>query len=230
MDVVTHTTALWRSRLNHSLWNFHYVFPYTGFRGGEGGCDDSSGTIIRCHPFHNPYLILCLLFSVTIEPSSWLLPGLRLLAGGISLSMATRQRRCRVEKVKGGKVDIHTGYLSCTESEKMSHTDAEIHFPVLHFRETSFLETLPDHLQSSFALIISRGLTSVQETEDALIHTQKQQLQMKRLGFCFFSPGLLPPTTEEKLQVFRDVFSLFALVWLCPCCLRHFSCVHLNSS
>lgn len=115
------------------------MFPYTGFREGEGGCDDSSGTIILCHPFHNPYLILCLPFSVTIEPSSRLLPGLRLLAGGISLSMATSQRRCRVEKVKGGKVDIHTGYLSCTESQKMSHTDGEIHFSVLHFRETSFV-------------------------------------------------------------------------------------------
>lgn len=189
------------------------MFPYTGFREAPLGCDDSSGTIVLCHPFHNPYLILCLLFSVTIEPSSRLLPGLRLLAGGISLSMAPSQRRCRVEKVKGGK-SRHSHRVSKLHGvTKMSHTDAEIHFSVLHFRETSFfLETLPDHLQSSSTLIISRRLTSVPKTEDgdALIHTRKQQLQIKRLGLLVF-PGTTTNNCGEIAGFHR------CLLPLCSC-------------
>lgn len=190
------------------------MFHYTGFREGEGGGgDDSSGTIILCHPFHNPYLILCLLFSVTIEPSSWLLPGLRLLAGGISLSMVTSQRRCRVEKVKGGKKSTFTQGIQAARSRKKCHTDAETHFSVLHLRETSFfLETLPDHLQNSFALIISRRLTSVPKTATLWYTHKHSNFKLSDLGCFFFSPGLLP-TTVEKLQVFTDVFPLFVLVW-----------------
>lgn len=234
MDVVTHVTALWRSEsqfVEFSLWV--YVFPYAGFREAPLGCDDSSGTIVLCHPFHNPYLILCLLFSVTIEPSSRLLPGLRLLAGGISLSMAPSQRQCRVEKVKGGKSRHSHRVSKLHRVTKMSHTDAEIHFSVLHFRETSFFRDtarpFAEQLRFDYLQEADKCAEDGRRKTATLWYThENSNFKLSDLGF-WFSPGLLP-TTVEKLQVFTDVFSLFVLVWLCPHCTKHFSFVHLNSS
>lgn len=54
------------------------------------------------------------------------------------------------------------------------------------------------------------------EDGDALIHTRKQQLQIKRLGLLVSFPGTTTNNCGEIAVFFTDVFSLFVLVCLCP--------------
>lgn len=139
--------------------------------------------------------------------------------------MAMSQRRCRVEKVKGGGSRQPQSVSKLHAVAKMSQTHRKLHFSLIYQRNIVFLEMLPDHLQSSFTLILPRRMTSVLHAEDGGLRRFDTHTKMAtNETTCFFFPG--QATTVEKLQVFRDLFCLFVLVhWLCPRCIRHFSCV-----
>lgn len=152
--------------------------------------------------------------------------------------MAKSQRRCRVEKVKGGKSrqsesvsKLHAVAKNVTNTQKATFQSYkwEKHS---FFRDAArpFAEQLhfdsPQEADKHAALRRRKTAT--------LWYTQKNG--NFKLNDLLFFPGLLA-TTVEKLQVFRDLFCLYVLAhWLCPHCRRHFSCarataaVHLNSN
>lgn len=87
------------------------------------------------------------------------------------------------EKLRGGKVDIHTGYLSCRVAKNVTHRCRNPLFGLAFQRNIIFLETLPDHLQSSFSLIISRRLTSVPKTATLWYTHKNSNFKLSNLGF-----------------------------------------------
>lgn len=147
------------------------MFPSTGVR--EEGQLWNHHTLSPPPPFHNPYLILCFLFSVTIGPS-WCVLGRCQDGDSKPAEFHSKWQPvkdwCLMKKLRGGRrkkkkngLDSLGVRLSSAQAERGAAKNASHrHVKSATVRSCisekhQFLETLPDQLQSSFALIPTTG-------------------------------------------------------------------------